>query len=175
MMALNRYRLRHSCSSAQPRRAARVRPARQTDKFLGVVLLGNNVINAASALLVGEIARRYFGDSELALVIATGAAAFFILVFSEITPKVIGAAYPERIALPASYVLTPLLQADAAVRLVREPLRAGAAEAHAPRSPQAGGASTRSRSRSCARSCSRPAISRRSTRASSSTSSTWRP
>ncbi|HLU76692.1 MAG TPA: CNNM domain-containing protein, partial [Burkholderiales bacterium] len=35
---------------------------------------------------------------------------FLILVFSEITPKVIGAAYPEKIALPLSYVLGPLLR-----------------------------------------------------------------
>ena len=63
-----------------------------------------------SALLVGEIARRHLGDSQLALLAATGIAAFAILVFSEITPKVVGAAYPERIALPASYVLTPLLK-----------------------------------------------------------------
>jgi Mg2+/Co2+ transporter CorB len=110
MMALNRYRLRHLVQQ-------RVRSARiasellaQTDRLLGVVLLGNNVINAASALLVGEIARRLMGDSELALIVATAAAAFAILVFSEITPKVIGAAYPERVALPASYILAPLLK-----------------------------------------------------------------
>lgn len=110
MMALNRYRLRHL--TQQGHRGARLTSEllRQMDRFLGVVLLGNNVINAASALLVGEIARRYLGDSEYALVIATGAAAFAILVFSEITPKVVGAAYPERIALPASYVLMPLLK-----------------------------------------------------------------
>ena len=75
-----------------------------------MVLLGNNLINAAVALLVGEIARRYLGGSEFALFVATGTAAFAILVFSEITPKVIGAAYPERIALPSSYILTPLLK-----------------------------------------------------------------
>ena len=110
MMALNRFRLRHLAQHNHPgaRRASEL--LANTDKFFGVVLLGNNVINAASALLVGEIARRYMGDSELALVIATAAAAFAILVFSEITPKVIGAAYPERIALPASLVLTPLLR-----------------------------------------------------------------
>lgn len=111
MMALNRYRLKHLTQGGH--RGARLASdlLANTDKFLGVVLLGNNVINAASALLVGEIARRYLGDSELALLIATGAAAFVILVFSEITPKVVGAMYPERIALPASYVLAPLLRA----------------------------------------------------------------
>ncbi|HET7159211.1 MAG TPA: HlyC/CorC family transporter [Burkholderiales bacterium] len=111
MMALNRYRLRHLAQHQH--RGARLASEllAHVDQFLGVVLLGNNVINAAAALLVGEIARRYLGDSTLALVIATGAAAFVILVFSEITPKVIGATYPERIAFPASYVLKPLLKA----------------------------------------------------------------
>jgi len=109
-MALNRYRLRHLTQSGHRGATLASQLLAKTDKFLGVVLLGNNVINAASALLVGEIARRYLGDSEYALLAATGAAAFVILVFSEITPKVIGAAYPERIALPASFVLTPLLR-----------------------------------------------------------------
>jgi Mg2+/Co2+ transporter CorB len=110
VMALNRYRLRHLAQKGH--RGARLVTdlLARTDKFLGVVLLGNNVLNAASALLVGEIARRYMGDSELALLFATGAAAFAILVFSEITPKVVGAAYPERIAMRAGYVLTPLLR-----------------------------------------------------------------
>lgn len=110
MMALNRYRLRHLTQQGHTGARLTSELLQQMDRLLGVVLLGNNVINAASALLVGEIARRYLGDSQYALVIATGAAAFAILVFSEITPKVIGAAYPERIALPASYVLMPLLK-----------------------------------------------------------------
>ena len=56
-MALNRYRLRHLVQSSRSARVASDLLA-QTDQLLGVVLLGNNVINAASALLVGEIARR---------------------------------------------------------------------------------------------------------------------
>ena len=51
MMALNRYRLRHLVQ--QHHRGARLAAdlLSSTDKFLGVVLLGNNVINAAAALL----------------------------------------------------------------------------------------------------------------------------
>jgi Mg2+/Co2+ transporter CorB len=41
---------------------------------------------------------------------ATLAITFTLLVFCEITPKVIAASYPERIAFPASYILTPLLK-----------------------------------------------------------------
>jgi Mg2+/Co2+ transporter CorB len=110
MMALNRYRLKHLTQSGQ--RGARLVSdlLAKTDKFLGVVLLGNNLANAASALLVGLIAERYLGQSELALFVATTVAAFVILVFSEITPKIVGATYPERIALPSAYVLAPLLR-----------------------------------------------------------------
>ena len=110
VMALNRYRVRHLTQAGHRGARLTTQLLAQTDQFLGVVLLGNTVINAAAALLVGEIASRYLGHSQWALLVATTAAAFAILVFSEITPKVAGARYPERIALPSSYVLVPLLK-----------------------------------------------------------------
>jgi len=110
MMALNRYRLRHLVKEGH--RAARLTQSllERTDKLLGVILLGNNLVNAASAVLVAEIAVRLFGEGELVLAAATLTVTFFILVFSEITPKVIGATYPELFALPSAYVLSPLLR-----------------------------------------------------------------
>lgn len=110
MMALNRYRLKHLANTGV--RGARLASQllSRTDTLLGVVLLGNNLINTAVASLATVIAFRVLGESELGLAFATGAAAFFIVVFSEITPKIIGASYPERIALPAAYVLSPLLR-----------------------------------------------------------------
>ncbi len=110
MMALNRYRLKHLARTGSRGARLAAQLLAQTDKLLGVVLLGNNLINTAAASLATVIAFRLLGESELGLAIATGAAAFFIVVFSEITPKVIGASYPERIAFPAAYVLAPLLR-----------------------------------------------------------------
>ena len=77
--------------------------------MLSFILAGNTVINAATTILVAEICRRLFGGGEHVLAIATGAASFFILIFAEILPKVIGARFSEKIALMASYVLTPLI------------------------------------------------------------------
>jgi hypothetical protein len=77
---------------------------------LGVVLLGNNLVNAAAAALVTLISFRLFGENELALTLGTVAVTFLILVFSEVTPKVLGAAYPDRIAPAASFVLAPMLK-----------------------------------------------------------------
>ena len=110
MMALNRYRLRHLAKTGH--RGARLTSQllSKTDRLLGVVLLGNNLVNAAAAALVTVIVFRMFGESELALTLGTLLVTFFILVFSEISPKVMGASYPERIAFPAAYVLTPLLK-----------------------------------------------------------------
>lgn len=110
MMSLNRYRLRHLCQ--QGHRGAKLTSnlLEQTDKLLGVILLGNNLVNAMAAALVTVIAVRFFGNSELAVTIATLAVTFLILVFSEISPKVMGAAYPEQVAFPASYVLKPLIR-----------------------------------------------------------------
>ena len=110
MMALNRARLKHLVREG--RRSARLTQALldKTDRLLGVILLGNNLVNAASAVLVAEMSIRLFGEGEYILMIATAAVTFFILVFSEIPPNVIGATYPEAIALPSAYVLTPLLR-----------------------------------------------------------------
>ncbi len=110
MMALNRYRLKHLARTGNRGARLAAQLLAHTDKLLGVVLLGNNLVNTAAASLATVIAFRLLGESELGLAIATGVAAFFILVFSEITPKVIGASYPERIAFPAAYILAPMLR-----------------------------------------------------------------
>ncbi|MEK6210474.1 MAG: HlyC/CorC family transporter [Pseudomonadota bacterium] len=110
MMALNRYRLRHLARTGHRGARLTAQLLSRTDRLLGVVLLGNNLVNAAAAALVTVITFRLFGESELALTLGTLAVTFAILIFSEITPKVMGATYPERIAFPAAYVLSPLLK-----------------------------------------------------------------
>lgn len=110
MMALNRYRLKHLVKTGHRGARLTAQLLARPDRLLGVVLLGNNLINAASAALVTYLTFRFFGESELALSAATLIVTFVILVFSEITPKVIGATYPEKIAFPAAFVLTPLLR-----------------------------------------------------------------
>jgi Mg2+/Co2+ transporter CorB len=108
MIALNRYRLRHLVAAGHrgARRAAELldRP----DRLLSAILLSNTLVNAASTTLVTVIAIRLFGEREIVLGASTIFITFLILVFTEITPKVIGATYPERIALPLAYVLGPV-------------------------------------------------------------------
>lgn len=109
-MSLNRYRLRHLVKEGN--RGAKLASAllAKTDKLLGVILLCNNFANAASATLVTVIIVELFGEGEWVLMIGTLCVTFAILVFSEISPKVIAAAYPEKIGIFCSYILYPLLK-----------------------------------------------------------------
>lgn len=110
MMAANRYRLR--TAAAQGSRGARLALALldQTDKLLGIILLCNNLVNAAAATLVSVITIQLFGNEEWVLGVSTLGVTFLILVFSEITPKVIGANHANRLACIVSYPLSGLLK-----------------------------------------------------------------
>ncbi len=110
MMAANRYRLRHLAQKGHRGAKLAIALLDKTDKLLGVILLGNTVLNAAAATLTSYIALALFGHTEWALEIGTLCVAFALLVVSEITPKVVGAAYADRIAPPMSFILAPLLR-----------------------------------------------------------------
>ena len=109
MMALNRYRLRALVRLGHRGAMIASELLAKTDKLLGVILLGNNLVNAAAATLVGVMAIELFGENKIVLAAGTLVITFLILVFSEVTPKVVGAVYAERIAPVAAYVLKPLL------------------------------------------------------------------
>jgi Mg2+/Co2+ transporter CorB len=115
MMAVNRHRLRHRAQRGERGARQALALLAEVDKLLGVILLGNNLINAAAATLTAVITKRLLGEGEWALAIGTVAITFGILVFAEITPKVIGAAHADRIAPIVAYALTPLLKVAAPV------------------------------------------------------------
>ncbi len=105
MMALNRFRLGHLVREGRRGAALASRLLGQTERLLGTILLGNNLANTALTAIVTAMAIRYFGDADRVILAATTGVAVLLIVFCEITPKIIGATFPERIALPASYPL----------------------------------------------------------------------
>ncbi len=110
MMASNRIRLRHQAQAGV--RGARLAVAllAKTDQLLGVILLGNTLINSTAAMLTGNIALKVFGQEEWALEAGAVFVTLCLLVFSEISPKVIGATHPDWLVPRISYLLTPLLR-----------------------------------------------------------------
>lgn len=110
MMALNRYRLAHLVRKNNASAKLTARLLEHTDKLLGSVLLGNTLLNVAAAMLTDMILERLLGHDKWVVLFGTLAITFLLLVFSEIMPKVIAASHPERVALPAGYVLAPLIK-----------------------------------------------------------------
>ncbi|MFT7548267.1 MAG: Mg2+/Co2+ transporter CorB [Candidatus Azotimanducaceae bacterium] len=109
MMALNRYRLKHLANEGHggAKRASRL--LERPDRLLSVILIGNNLANFSAASLATLIAINIFGDNGVA--IAPVACTIVFLIFAEVAPKTISAAYPEKVALPSSYILQVLLVA----------------------------------------------------------------
>ncbi|PMS30467.1 Mg2+/Co2+ transporter CorB [Trinickia symbiotica] len=110
MMALNRHRLKHLANKGAFGAKTTQGLLARTDQLLGVVLIGNNLLNTIIPVLTTSIALRTFGNDNVVLSVATGIVAFLIIVFAEITPKIVGATYPDKIALPASFVIAPLMR-----------------------------------------------------------------
>ena len=110
MMAINRYRLKHMAAQGHGGAKRVEELLKRTDRLLGAILIGNNLVNALIATVCGVISYQLFGQGRVgwAVTVSTLAASFLIVVFSEITPKVVGATYPERLAPPLAYVLKPL-------------------------------------------------------------------
>lgn len=109
MMAANRYRLRAAAQAGGRAPRLVMDLLAQTDRVLGVILLFNTLINSASAALAGVIGAELLGEEKWVLGVATIAISFVILVFSEITPKVIGARYADQLAQFCAFILKPLL------------------------------------------------------------------
>ncbi len=107
-MAINRYRLKHLANSGH--RGARLAQKLLTrpDRLIGLILLGNNMVNILAASIATVIAIRLFGDGGIW--ISTLVMTVIVLIFAEVAPKTVAALHPERIAFPASYVLVVLLK-----------------------------------------------------------------
>ncbi len=108
MVSLNRYRLRHLVKSKNRGAMQASRLLERTDRLIGVILIGNNFVNIMATTVAAVLTERLIGEWATYWVMPFALTIIF-LIFAEVTPKSVAAVYPEKIAFPASYILTPLL------------------------------------------------------------------
>jgi len=108
MMALNRYRLKalSAKNNAQAKRVEKL--LNKIDYLIGGILLGNNFVNILAASIATLLSLKLFGEGSV--IIASLVLTLVILVFAENTPKTFAAKNPEKIALPASWILEILIK-----------------------------------------------------------------
>ncbi|GAD91115.1 MULTISPECIES: HlyC/CorC family transporter [Vibrio] len=108
MMSLNRYRLKH-LSNQGHKGAKRVEKLLdRPDRLIGLILIGNNLVNILASAIATIIGMRLYGD--LGVAIATGILTLVVLVFAEVTPKTLAAIYPERVSYASSLLLRVLMK-----------------------------------------------------------------
>lgn len=70
------------------------------DKLLSTILVGNNIVNITTATLATVFFTKILADTNVnPSLIATVVVTLTVLVFGEITPKFLAAAYPEKFAM----------------------------------------------------------------------------
>ena len=109
MMSLNKYRLKHLQNKGHKgaRRASRL--LQRPDRLISLILIGNNLVNFVAASIFTVIVIRLWGEAA-SVVFGPVILTLVFLVFAEITPKTIAAYYPEKIAFPASAILSPMMK-----------------------------------------------------------------
>ncbi len=126
MMAINRYRLKHLVSEGHASALRVAEMLKRTDRLLGGILIGNTLAITVATTIAGLITARLFGEDKLAYFLSPIVVGFLIIVFSEITPKVIGATHPERasllLSLPLKLALLLLVPAGWFVDVFVRPL-----------------------------------------------------
>ena len=108
LMSLNRYQLRHKAREGHRGAILAERLLKRPDRLIGLILLGNNLVNFSAASLVALTANELGG--ETGVTIGTFLFTFIVLIFAEAAPKTLAALSPEKLAFPASLVYYPLLK-----------------------------------------------------------------
>ena len=108
LMSVNRYQLKHK--SREGHRGARLaeRLLERPDRLIGLILLGNNLVNFSAASLVAVIGFKIGGQPAVA--IGTLILTLAVLIFSEAAPKTLAALHPEKLAYGAAMIYYPLLK-----------------------------------------------------------------
>ena len=121
LIALSRARLTHLVSIGQPGASRVARLIQKPEKFLATVLLSNNLVNTAVAVLGTSLVVTSMGNTSEAVLLSTLGVTLVLLIFGETIPKTISWRRSETVAFAVSrpltfveFILTPgtrLLQA----------------------------------------------------------------
>ena len=94
--ALNRIRLKHMAQGGSKKAALALALHKDFNKLLSTLLIGNNVVNLSMASLCAVLFVRRFGD--IGATLSTVVLTVIVVVFADITPKVLAKQSPERLA-----------------------------------------------------------------------------
>ncbi len=109
LTAVSRARL-HQLERRGMRRAARVnRLIARPERLIGTILLGNNLVNILASALATSVLIALFGKAGVAY--ATMIMTALVVIFAEVLPKTYALNRPNRTALAAAPLISPIVTA----------------------------------------------------------------
>lgn len=93
---LNRIRLKTEAEAGDSRAALVLSIAENYDKMLSTILIGNNIVNIASASLATIVFTHVLGDAGVS--VSTAVMTVIVLIFGETSPKNLAKEHPEAFA-----------------------------------------------------------------------------
>lgn len=116
----SRAKLRSRADKGDKGSAAALEVTEDSERLIGAILLGNNVVNILATSLATALLTRVFGQSGVAL--ATLVMTLLVLIFAEVLPKTYSITFPEamasRVARPIRFLTILLGPVVAVVRLI---------------------------------------------------------
>ncbi len=103
LTAASRGKLRTQADKGSKGAKAALDVTEDTERLIGAVLLGNNLVNILAAALATAMFTRLFGESGVAL--ATLVMTLLVLVFAEVLPKTYAITNPESAAARVSPII----------------------------------------------------------------------
>ncbi|MFN6978130.1 MAG: HlyC/CorC family transporter, partial [Gemmobacter sp.] len=107
LTAASRAKLRGQADRGSTGARTALAVTEDSEKMIGAILLGNNVVNILAASLATALLTRVFGDGGVAL--ATLAMTLLVLIFGEVLPKTYAIANPEPVASRVAPVIRVLI------------------------------------------------------------------
>jgi len=101
--------LRHMLQQGIKRAQSVGRLVAKLDKVIAAILIGNNLVNIAVSSIVTGIFVQIYGY-RWGVVISTFATTLFLLIFCEITPKILAAKHAEKVSLLAAPLMEMVLK-----------------------------------------------------------------
>jgi len=105
IIGLSRIRLRHMLQQGVKHAQSVGRLVAKLDKVIAAILIGNNLVNIAVSSIVTGIFVQVYGY-RWGVVVATFVTTLFLLIFCEVTPKMLAAKHAEKV----SVFIAPLME-----------------------------------------------------------------
>ena len=122
--SFNRTKMKNKAAEGNKKAALAMKHAESYDKLISTILVGNNIVNIALSSIATVWFFKIMGGHASASAVSTVVITIVVLIFGEITPKVLAKDFPETVAMafarPLQFLLIILWPINSVFMLLRK-------------------------------------------------------